>query len=86
LLRLHEHGVSAALLLPKPPGVTLEASCFPMFCRAFFGALGRTRTCDLLINSQKKCVYDCIWLFKEASYNILRPRGIASKCPVGGRG
>src|SRR5919107_5639151 len=27
------------------------------------------------VRSQKKRVYDCIWLFKEVSYNILRPGG-----------
>jgi hypothetical protein len=32
----------------------------PCFCEAFWGALGRTRTCDLLIRSQDTYVYSCL--------------------------
>src|SRR5215217_1344797 len=37
----------------------------PAICGAFKGALGRTRTCDLLIRSQDTCVCSCLWLFKN---------------------
>src|SRR5438309_1749204 len=43
---------TAALLLPKAPSRLPGGFCFPIFCRTFVSALGRTRTCDLLIRSQ----------------------------------
>ena len=39
------------LLLPKCLGDQLEIFVSPLICRAFGSALGRTRTCDLLIHS-----------------------------------
>src|SRR5215216_895082 len=49
---------SCSLLLPyccqKPPVGQPEAFVFLAFCRYFCGALGRTRTCDLLISSQTR--------------------------------
>jgi hypothetical protein len=36
-------------LVSKSPGPTPGLSAFPAFCGTFVGALGRTRTCDLLI-------------------------------------
>src|SRR5215218_10028507 len=49
---------SCSLLLPyccqKPPVGQPEAFVFLAFCRYFCGALGRTRTCDLLIRSQTR--------------------------------
>ena len=45
---------TAALLLPKAPDQVVRGFCFPAFCRHFSSALGRTRTCDLLIRSQTR--------------------------------
>ena len=39
------------LLLPKAPGDSAGGFRLPGFCRCFYGALGRTRTCDLQIRS-----------------------------------
>src|SRR5215203_3580038 len=40
------------LLLPCFLAYQPKATLFSAFCRIFFGALGRTRTCDFLIRSQ----------------------------------
>ena len=45
---------TAALLLPKALGGVAEGFRFTAICRIFRGALGRTRTCDLLIRSQTR--------------------------------
>ena len=43
-------GPTAALLLPKVPGTFTGDFQFPALRRCFYGALGRTRTCDLLMS------------------------------------
>src|SRR5215204_2980620 len=48
--RLKRH-LCSLLLLPKAPGDSAEGFRFPAISRIFRGALGRTRTCDLLIRS-----------------------------------
>ena len=41
-------------LVSKGPGGKPGPLWYPTFCRTFVGALGRTRTCDLLIRSQTR--------------------------------
>ena len=38
----------------------------PHICRNFSSALGRTRTCDLLIRNYTYYVYGCSWKFENA--------------------
>src|SRR5215217_5480048 len=43
-----------SLLLPKSPDDFIRRFHFSVFYKTFYGALGRTRTCDLLIRSQTR--------------------------------
>ncbi len=70
------------LLLPKAPGRVSGGFSCSAFCRNFTGALGRTRTCDLLIRlacqqipliQAEKAVLLC-------TYFLLRPALFYSYC------